>query len=155
MLARILKAWLPVVAMCVVIFLFSQDSHSGRHSNEVLRFLLGLVGANTPHWNRLLEAPFRKFAHVVVYFLLGALSYRGFAMGRHRYDLAAAARSLVFCVAYAFTDEYHQSLVPHRGPSVRDVLLDSSASLLALILLWLWMRSRAERQAVMPETVNR
>ncbi|MGH9416420.1 MAG: VanZ family protein [Terriglobales bacterium] len=144
MIVRILKAWLPVAAMCVVIFLFSQDPHSGRHSDDVLSFLLSLVGANTPHWHRLLNGPFRKFAHVVVYFILGALAYRGFSMGRHRYDLAAAARSLLFCVAYAATDEYHQSLVPGRGPSPRDVLLDSSASLLALVLLWVWMRSRTK-----------
>ena len=31
----------------------------------------------------------------------------------------------VFCVLFAFLDEYHQSFVAGRGPSLRDVGIDS------------------------------
>lgn len=142
MLLRILKAWLPVAAMCAVIFYFSQDANSGQHSDEVLSWVLSVLGMNTHHWHRLLDGPFRKLAHVVVYFLLGLVTYRGFAMGSKQYSLPAGIRSFLFCVAYAATDEYHQSFVKGRGPSVHDVALDSAAAALALFLLWLWKRSR-------------
>lgn len=141
MLRRIVIAWLPVVAMCVIIFLFSQDANSGRHSDTVLGWLLSLLGLNSPHWHRVLDAPFRKLAHVIVYFLLGLVTYRGFAMGQKWYSLQAGVRSLVFCAVYASTDEYHQSFVAGRGPAVHDVALDSAAALLALWLIWLWKRS--------------
>lgn len=105
---------------------------------------------NTPHWHRLLDAPFRKLAHVIVYFLLGLVTYRGFALGSKQYSPPAGLRSLVFCAAYAATDEYHQSFVKGRGPSVHDVVLDSMAAALALFLLWLWKRSHGAGGLAMP-----
>src|SRR6185437_310980 len=125
MVLRFLRAWAPVVAMCAVIFAFSQDGNSGRHSDELLGWLLSLFGANTPHLRHLFNPYFRKLAHVTVYFFLAALSYRGFGMGRSGFQFNAAARSLLFTVAYAATDEYHQSFVATRGPSVRDVGIDT------------------------------
>ncbi|MGH9412548.1 MAG: VanZ family protein [Terriglobales bacterium] len=143
---RILKAWLPVIAMCVVIFLFSQDANSGRHSAEVLGWLLSLAGLDTHHMLVLLNGPFRKFAHVVVYFLLGLLVYRGFSMDLQHFSLKAGWRTLVFCLLYASSDEIHQSLVPSRGPSPRDVAIDTSASVLAMLLIWGWLHLRTRRR---------
>lgn len=37
----------------------------------------------------------------------------------------------IFCVLYAATDEFHQSFVGGRGPSVRDVGIDSLGVLIA------------------------
>lgn len=150
MLIRLLKAWLPVIVVCVAIFLFSQDPHSGRHSDEVLSWILSVLGANAPHWHRVLDGPFRKLAHVIVYFILGLVTYRGFAMGRRDFGFAAAGRSLIFCAVYSATDEYHQSLIPGRGPSYRDVLLDTSAAFLALLILWFWLRPRDRHHGFEP-----
>ncbi|HXR96516.1 MAG TPA: VanZ family protein [Terriglobales bacterium] len=147
MFPRFLKAWLPVAAMCVVIFMFSQDAHSGEHSNWLLRSVLAIFGLATPHYLHLLAEPFRKFAHVCVYFLLGALTYRGFAMGRTWFSSPAALRAWIFCTAYAASDEYHQSFIATRGPSVRDAALDSAAAALALLVIWLWRRSRSQGES--------
>lgn len=144
-MTRFLKAWTPAIAMCVVIFLLSQDSNSGRHSEEVLRLVLSFFGLHSRHLLGELNEPFRKFAHVLVYFLLGALTYRGFAFGSRQFRFSAGFRSLIFCAAYAATDEYHQSLVPGRGVEFNDILLDTAASLLALALIWLWTRPRTKR----------
>ncbi|HUX66451.1 MAG TPA: VanZ family protein [Terriglobales bacterium] len=146
MLPRLLRAWLPVAAMCVVIFLFSQDADSARHSNEVLGWILTLVGLNTPHYHHLLNYPFRKFAHVVVYSLLGALSYRGFALGRPTFSPAAALRTLLFTALYAASDEFHQGFTQNRGASVHDVVLDTCAAALALFLIWLFLRITRSRR---------
>jgi len=152
MVLRFLRAWAPVVAMCAVIFAFSQDGNSGRHSDELLGWLLSLFGANTPHLRHLFNPYFRKLAHVTVYFFLAALSYRGFGMGRSGFQFNAAARSLLFTVAYAATDEYHQSFVATRGPSVRDVGIDTCGALLALLLIWLFTRTRAGAGSFPPKT---
>lgn len=147
MFTRFLKAWLPVIAMCVAIFLFSQDSSSGQHSDSLLAWLLSLAGMNTAHLRHVLDEPFRKFAHVVVYYLLGTLTYRGFALGRKYFDPPAAVRALLFCAAYAASDEYHQTFVPTRGPSVHDVMLDTAAATLALLVIWLFRHQRSEPPA--------
>lgn len=145
---RFLLAWIPVVIMCIAIFLFSQDANSGRHSEEVLRWLLELAGVYSRHLLAMLNGPFRKLAHVIVYFLLGGLSYRGFAYGKTGFARGAALRSLVFSFVYACTDEYHQSWIPGRGPSPRDVMLDTAAALLAIVLMWLFTKTRKSRPLV-------
>jgi VanZ family protein len=150
----VLKAWFPAVAVCVLIFFLSQDSHSGRHSEEVLGWILTLIGHNTRHFHRLLDGPFRKFAHVVVYYLLGATVYRGFALGRPHFVTPAAVRTLIFVFVYAATDEFHQSLIPGRGVEFSDVLLDTAAAASALFVLWLWRRPRHPRQAILSGVIG-
>lgn len=139
---RFVLAWVPVAIMCIAIFLFSQDANSGRHSEEVLRWLLELAGVYSGHLLAVLNGPFRKLAHVIVYFLLGGMSYRGFAYGKIGFARGAAIRSLLFSFVYACTDEYHQSWIPGRGPSPRDVMLDTAAALVAIVLMWLFTRTR-------------
>jgi VanZ family protein len=39
--------------------------------------------------------------------------------------MGAIATSFVICVLYAITDELHQSIVPGRGPSRFDIMIDS------------------------------
>ncbi|MCD7841720.1 MAG: VanZ family protein, partial [Lachnospiraceae bacterium] len=41
----------------------------------------------------------------------------------------------LFCVLFACGDEYHQSFVSDRGPSVRDVLIDSFGIFWGIILV--------------------
>ena len=42
--------------------------------------------------------------------------------------------TVIFCIIVAVSDEFHQSFVPGRGPSVRDVCIDTSGSLMFLII---------------------
>ena len=41
----------------------------------------------------------------------------------------------LFCVAFACTDEFHQSFVAGRGPSKKDVAIDSAGALFGIILV--------------------
>ena len=44
----------------------------------------------------------------------------------------------IICVGFAGLDEYHQSFVAGRGPSVRDVCIDSSGAFIGIILVQLF-----------------
>ena len=72
----------------------------------------------------------KKGAHMVEYGLL-ALAYW------HAYAWAGSKRQLAWVLAflYAMTDEFHQSFVPGRYPSMWDVLIFDNFG--ALISLWL------------------
>ena len=59
----------------------------------------------------------------------------------------AAAISLAFTVAYAASDEFHQSFTAGRHPSLVDVGIDSVGALIALLALVAWLRIRARRAA--------
>jgi len=66
----------------------------------------------------------KKLGHAFGYALLAIAYLRG--LGGKRHWLA-----WLMAVAYAATDEFHQSLVPGRGPSLWDVFLFDNLGALA------------------------
>lgn len=79
----------------------------------------------------------RKLAHVSEYAVLAVLLYRAVVHTALRGRRAlSAALVLLLCAGYAASDEFHQSFVPSRTASVRDVMIDICGATLALILYW-------------------
>jgi VanZ family protein len=70
----------------------------------------------------------RKTAHITEYFVLYILSYQVFSK-KHK-------SAFLFTFIYAIGDEYHQSFTPGRGPSVKDVFIDTIGIVLAYIFIW-------------------
>jgi VanZ family protein len=105
--SRALTVWLPVVAWAALIFVLSAqpDLSTG-------------LGA----WDVVL----RKLAHLAEYAILGALLLR--AVGER-------VPALVAGVAYAVSDEIHQTFVPGRQGSVLDVLIDSAGVVIGILVL--------------------
>jgi VanZ family protein len=98
--------WAPVVAWAALIFGLS----------SVADLSSGLGG-----WDLLL----RKLAHAAEYAILGALLVRA---------LQRPYWALVLGVAYAISDEIHQTFVPGRQGSPIDVLIDSAGVLAGVVL---------------------
>ena len=79
----------------------------------------------------------RKAAHVSEYAVLAVLLYRGFVHTALKGRRAlSAGLVLLFCAAYAASDEFHQSFVPSRTASLRDVMIDLCGATLAVLLYW-------------------
>lgn len=88
----------------------------------------------------------RKIAHFSIYFVLGCLIMNMFyTFGiKDYYSLIYAS---LICISYAFMDETHQIFVSGRSGEFRDVMLDSSASLIANYLFYrLFMRIKYEKK---------
>jgi VanZ family protein len=115
--ADALRLWLPVVLWAGFIFAFSSVPDLGT----------GLGG-----WDLVL----RKLAHAAEYAVLGALLVRA---------TSAAALSAAIGVLYAITDELHQTFVPGRQGSSRDVLIDTAGVVAGVALgrTWLLRERRA------------
>ncbi|MBO5094527.1 MAG: VanZ family protein [Lachnospiraceae bacterium] len=76
----------------------------------------------------------RKTAHVTEYFVLAVtVSFPLYVYGIRGMWLVLLAGG--FCVSFAGLDEYHQSFVAGRGPSARDVAIDSIGILPGIILV--------------------
>jgi VanZ family protein len=75
---------------------------------------------------------FDKVAHFSVYGLLGTLACR---VGR---GPRAAVLGLVAVSAFGATDEWHQSFVPGRSPSVADWVADTLGATTAILLYVKW-----------------
>lgn len=98
--------WPPVVVWCAVIFAGS--------------CVPGSPFPN-PTWA---DWCLRKSAHLGEYAVLFVLARRAFAGGRVP-PIFPGAWAFLFCVAYAATDEFHQTFVLYRDGTARDVLIDA------------------------------
>ena len=144
-----LRQWGPLILLLGVIWilstlLFSADS-TGRVVFPALR---KLIPAITAHELREVHYWMRKLAHVCVYFLLSLVLLRALRRGRPGWRPSWALGALGLVIAIAFLDELHQSFVPGRGASIRDVILDMAAAALAQVFAW----HRARRQPRLPES---
>ena len=135
---RWLARWWPAILWAVVIGGFST---SGFSSDSTARYIIPAL-----HWllpfasQRVLlriHHVIRKGAHVGEYFILSVLVLRSIRAGRREVHLAWAALTIAIVAAYAALDEWHQGFAPGRDVEVSDILLDTSAAVLAQGFLFL------------------
>jgi VanZ family protein len=134
---QFVKYWLPLLIWLSVIFVGSTSVMSAEHTSRyIVPFLLWLKPGMSPHtiWIILISA--RKCAHVTEYAVLGLLLWRAFRSIQllRSKSLLAFAAVLAGCSLFAASDEFHQTFVKSRTPSVHDVLLDVGGALLGLLI---------------------
>jgi VanZ family protein len=143
---RILKVWLPSAVWLAVIAVessnFGSAEHTGRLLYPILHFLFNLDPARFPAWHALL----RKTGHVVGYFILSVLFFRSWRATFPRlathWCLQWATVALLSTALVATFDEWHQSFLPSRTGTIRDVVLDTTAALAAQITIFMALRVR-------------
>jgi len=111
--------WLPALLVMGIIFWFSSQP-----------------SAQLPDFDWA-DRLIKKSGHVLGYAILAPCYW--YALGlqtRHRWA------AWLFALVFALTDEYHQSLVPGRNPSVWDVFIFDNLG----ALIGLWLASRFKKQ---------
>jgi len=117
--------WAPALVIMGVIFLFSSQPSQ-----------------NLPDFG-LVDRIVKKGGHMLGYGLLALSYWNGFGWGRKKLPLA-----WLLAVLYAATDEFHQSFVSGRHPSVWDVLIfDNLGALISLWLAGLYLQKRPDENA--------
>lgn len=146
-------SFLPALAMMYVIYGFSaQDAGASSNlsyqvsykiveiGNEILD--KGLDETQIADYADQIGYPVRKLAHMTEYFLLAvAVSFPFYVYGLRGLPLMLVAGFI--CVAFAAGDEYHQSFVAGRGPSVKDVGIDSIGAFFGImtvqVICWVFL----------------
>ena len=141
----LLKYWSPLVIWLVAIFYFSTDAMSAGNTSRIVEPLVRWLHPNATYATiEGVHVAIRKAGHVSEYGLLALLSYRAVRWGREaqwRWTWAAIAWTIA--VAYAFTDEFHQSFVGTRTGTIHDVYVDAvGAACVLLALAWWRLRRR-------------
>jgi len=127
----------PLVLWAALIFIGSTDVLSASNTGGVLvRPVLWLFPNLGEATLKVIQLVARKAGHFTEYAILAWLSARAFRTSsrellRHRWFWV----SLLLVIAYALSDEFHQSLVPSRTASIYDAMVDSLGGLAALVLL--------------------
>jgi VanZ family protein len=129
-----LATWLPPLAWTAVVLAFSSAPFSADNTGSVIGPMLAwLLPWLSPAALDTIHGFVRKAAHLTEYAVLAALWLRAFARSAAVRVPAAAWLTLLIGVVVAILDEAHQSTVPSRTGSVRDVVLDTAGVLLAVV----------------------
>lgn len=134
---RFLKYWLPLLIWLGVVFVGSTNLMSAEHTSRfTVPFLLWLKPGMSPQTIWVILVVIRKCAHVTEYAILALLLWRALR------SIPALSMKISICFGavfvgsalFAASDEFHQSFVKSRTPSVRDVLLDVAGAILGLLI---------------------
>ncbi|MHA4990373.1 VanZ family protein [Cetobacterium somerae] len=114
-----------------LIFYFSHQTgeDSLKQSNFILQYLKNFL--------EIFNLDVRKLAHFTIYLILGSSYFLSFKS----LDKKSAIISIILTFLYACTDEIHQGFIPGRGPTIKDVLIDTLGGSLGIVLIFLFFNS--------------
>ena len=136
-----------VLGIMATVFLFSSQSggESNHLSQGVLEHILNFFHIQADplklDWYNLV---LRKIAHFSLYFLLGA-GAMGFLLTTPLKKKYCFMLSILFCVLFAATDEYHQFLLGTRNGNVMDILLDSMGAMTGVGVVGVWGKRKKSK----------
>jgi VanZ family protein len=145
----VLKAWIGAILWLVVIAIEStaqlSATNTGRILYPLLHFLLRMNWERFQVWHFYI----RKTGHVVGYGTLSILLFRAWratlpALNNVKWKLRWANIAILGTALVASLDEWHQTYIPSRTGSVRDVALDTCAGIAGQVLVFFWIRSFAK-----------
>ena len=127
-----IRFW-AIMILCNILFIWGNSLLPGSVSGAISKFvsyvvyqvILGRPGSGSGGHGLL-----RKVAHFTEFACLGAFLTRFFFLLKKPRLLALAGAFLVACC-----DETIQRFVPDRGPSFKDVLIDTSGAVIGMTLL--------------------
>jgi VanZ family protein len=135
------RYWFPAIFVAIIISLFSTHYFSAQQTARfIIPILRWLFPGASPHSLRLMHFGIRKLAHITEFGAFSVAIFHGIRGPRHGWKLTWAIFTLLIASGYGGFDEWHQSFVPSREPSVRDVLIDTSGALLAQVFVWAYAK---------------
>ncbi len=150
---HILKVWIAAALWMGLIALESTKYFGASETSRILypifHFLFGLTWEQFRPWHHII----RKTGHFVGFFTLSLLQFRAWkaTLRQHReaeWMALWAALALLVSVVVASLDEWHQTYLPNRTGTVSDVILDSTAAIVAQIVVFLYIRNKFRESRV-------
>jgi len=140
---------------------YLSSAYTSRILYPILHFLFGLDPARFAIWHHYI----RKAGHFVGYFTLSMLLFRAWRATLFRSEsfirqAGRSARSLrldwslrwagiafFMSTLVASLDEWHQTYLPSRTGVVSDVILDSTAALIAQVVIFFFLQALRAKKA--------
>ncbi len=158
MLLKKIIPWLLVLAFMVLIFCFSRQEakESSKLSDRVSYRVVETTGKITGRklknkeiekGAQKIEGLVRKLAHVTEYGILALLLLHAFYKTTGLTGKSALIASLLICMAYASSDEFHQLFVAGRAGRLTDVFIDTGGSAIfgGIAIMIINIRNRKRR----------
>ncbi len=132
---RILKFWLPVLLWMIIIFNLSNQR---------------LPSSSSEYW---VDFIFKKCAHLFFYGVLATLFYRAIYSDGIK-KKSALYLSVFLSFLYGITDEFHQSFIAGREPTLRDIIIDTIGASIAAFLIYYLLPKFPKRIKVVLEKLG-
>jgi hypothetical protein len=133
---------LAISLLSLAAVLFMGTAHFGADRTAVLVVPLLKMGTLSAADVRVAFPLLRKVGHVAEYAVLALAWFAALSTGRLRTPRRAAWLALAVCLACAFVDEAHQAMILTRSASTRDLWLDATGAVLALMVARLYRQWR-------------
>ena len=139
---HVLKAWIALILWLIVIAIESTSYLSSKNTGHFLyplvHFLFGIGEAGFEPYHAFI----RKSGHVFGYGLLSILLFRAWretlpVESGARWSFRWANIAVLGTCLVASLDEWHQSFLPTRTGTIRDVILDTCAGIAAQLAIFL------------------
>lgn len=131
---RLVIGWIALLFWVGLIFYMSNQPGdvSSKQSGLVLKLFQVLGIDLNKELGELATFIVRKTAHFTEYFILYLLTIN---VMQYYFNIKnAILYSLIFSILYACTDEIHQYFIPGRAMAFKDILIDSSGALTAMVI---------------------
>jgi len=145
---NLVRAWWPAVVWIGLIAFESTDFFSSRNTGPALYAILTRLFGQVDFYRFLVFHHYlRKTGHVVGYGMLSLLLLRGWRATLGRVPTLLLCTTLLSWLGTVFVaamDEWHQSYIPSRTGTWRDVVLDSVAGFGFVMVAYFWLRCSPE-----------
>jgi len=142
---NLIRAWWPAAVWVVLITFESTDYFSSNNTGSMLYMLLTrLFGQINFYAFLIFHHYLRKTGHVIGYGMLSLLLLRGWRATLDQNNRQLGRTTLLSWLGTVFVaamDEWHQSYIPSRTGTWKDVVLDSTAGLIFLLAAYGWLNS--------------
>ena len=131
---RILFAILVITWMITVFCFSNENGETSQGTSDIITDAIININDNLEKNRETISFCVRKLAHFSIYFIGGILLFEF-------YDTFDVSTKKVFCmsaltgVCYAAFDEFHQLFISGRSGQFRDVCIDSTGVIVALIIM--------------------
>ena len=144
---RLVLGWIALLFWIGLIFYMSNQPGdvSSKQSGLVLK-LFQMLGVDlNKELGELATFIVRKIAHFTEYFILYLLTVN---VMKYYLDIKRAILyAIIFSIFYACTDEIHQYFIPGRAMAFKDVLIDSSGALVAMIIVIINLKTNINKKS--------
>nr|WP_106784412.1 VanZ family protein [Lysinibacillus timonensis] len=125
-----------ILWMIVIFYLSHQPAHVSNELSKGVAMVVSKnfeivssgVDFNLGNFNHII----RKYAHFLLYCVLG-LFVISMLKKYGLVGLKGIVFSIMICILFSISDEWHQLFVPGRGAQVSDVLIDSAGAIVGII----------------------
>lgn len=134
-----------VLIWCIIIFFFSsQTGTSSKENSDVIVNKITKILSISEQKKDQVSYIVRKSGHFFEYFILALLvanMFNCFNININKILIFTIFVSMI----YASTDEIHQYFISNRTASIKDVILDTSASTIGTLIYYFIMRKKYEK----------